>query len=354
MTDNYDLAIFGSSAASRLLAFGLAQTGRQKVLHIADFDQSHHLPVSPQLSAGFCTSPDFFEAVAEGAERLQRMLAPFKEYDAISARPNAIFARFPAHHRLIEFTEGAAIHANINCERRVHSATQSEQLVFPEAFSFDEHKIRQLMNKASADTKGLRFLERHMFERSHITKDGRFSGKSAGSGYKASRVLLFDHDLIEFEMNMTSKPHPLQGFARQVLRFQKRKRPVYAAQQDVTTGLWQYGFEQDSTLFSSIGSTGQLTAHLLKYFPEISDKRIQQMDQTAIISPTDGYPLFDVIGDRKVMCFCGAQHFEIALMPLLVDQLSGNADANAPLWHRAKVKDRQKGAGTLLQMAVGV
>ncbi|TDQ63806.1 hypothetical protein ATL17_1814 [Maritalea mobilis] len=352
MTDNYDLAIFGSNAASRLLALSLAQNGGMKVLHISDSEQIHHLPTSPQLSAGYCTSPDFFEAAAEGAETIQRLLSPYKDVELVSARPNAIFARLPQHGQLIEFTEGAAIHANIVCERRVHSATHSEQLIFPEAVSFDEHNIRQFVGPSPIDIKGLSFLQRHEFERSHITKDGRFSGKSNTSTYKADRVLLMDHDLIEFELETQTKRIPLQSFPHQVLRFHQQKNFAYAAQQDISTGLWQYGFAEADILFSSVGSVDQLATYLFKHFPDIADRRIRQMDQKRFVTTTDGYPLFDVIGDRNVMCFCGAQHFEVALMPLLAESLSNEMNTDSPLWRSARVQNRQAGAGTLLQMAV--
>lgn len=357
MADKYDLVIFGSAATARVLALSLTREHKARVLLIVNPEQSHRLPATPQISAGFCTSPTFFERLSQGAVAAQRMLATLKLDQLASARPTAIFARFPQHMPLIEFAEGAAIHAGIVSERRIHPDTQTEQLVFPESLSFDNGKIIEACDAHNLEAAEYTIFSRDDLIKSHITQDGRFSGRTENESLKADRVLLLDQDLIQDELQSQIGETPLVAHVQNVIRFGQRKQMPIAAQQDISTGLWQFETNSTDLLFSAPGQLDQLATHLFKHHNDIADRRVRQMDYITLLNAQDGYPVCDVVGPRNAICFAGAQHFEFALVTELANQtaqiLAGDQHDSDPFWQNARIGKKRAGDGTLLRAEWG-
>lgn len=357
MADKYDLVIFGSAATARVLALCLAQSHGLRVLLVFDRDQLYRLAPSPQLSAGYCTSPQFFEKVHQGAASLQRLLASQSDDHLDQTKPVSTFASNKQHLPLLEFAEGAAIHADIVCERRVHAASQSEQLVFPEARVFDSSRINRSLATNNDEHGQYGSIERAELKTSHITKDGRFSGRTEDQALKADRVLLLDQDMIHEELMAVPKATPIVPHMQQIMRFQQHKSPSLAAQQDVSTGLWQFQCTQGDLLFSASGRVDQLATHLFKHHAKIVDRRVRQIDQLRLLNAKDGYPVLDVVGARKAMCFVGAQHFELALATELgghiAQLLSGGEMPKDTFWSHAKLNRQRGGGGALLRAQLG-
>ncbi len=312
MADKYHLVIFGSTATAQLLALHLAQTHDVKVLVVTDPDRTHFLPTFPQLSAGFCTSPAFFKRVNQSLATGLHLLAPLKNDRLFSKEIVSAFASQKQHLPLLEFAEGAAIHAQIVCERRVHRETNTEQLVFPGTICFNQKEVCQDLTAQNEEQKHYDILRRDSLVTSHFTKDGRFSGRSSEGAKKADRVLLLDQDLILEELNSAPKDLPIIPHNQQIMRFHDAKAGTLAAQQDVSNGLWQFQGSESDVLFSAAGEIDQLATHLFQHHGELINRRVRQIDHMRKLSTQDGYPVFDALGGRKALCFLGAQQYEMA------------------------------------------
>lgn len=353
MADKYDLVIFGSTATARVLAFCLAQSHDLRVLLVFDRDQAYRLAPSPQLSAGYCTSPLFFRHVREGALAAQRLVSTLNDDKLVQTKAIGAFASRRQHLPLLEFAEGAAIHADVVCERRVHAQSQSEQLVFPEAQIFDGALISRAMAASNEEHGHYGSVERSSLNTAHITRDGRFSGRADNQALKAERVLLLDQDMIHEELMAAPQDTPIVPHMQQIMRFQQHKPSSLAVQQDVSTGLWQFQQSDADLLFSAPGRVDQLATHLFKHHPDIADRRVRQIDQLRMLNAKDGYPILDVVGARKALCFLGAQHFELALATELAKHiaqlLSGTTQPADPFWQHAQLDRQRGGDGTLLR-----
>ncbi|MCF4097953.1 hypothetical protein [Maritalea mediterranea] len=307
----------------------------------------------PQLSVGFCTSPLFFEHLALGVAQMQRLFASVKIEHLIQTRPTSVFARLQEHIPLLEFAEGAAIHAEIVCERRVHATTDGEQLVFPEALQFDTEAILPAIDRIVSDEHPFTLLNRSELDTSNIAKNGRFTARAASQTFSANRVLMLDPDMIHDELAAHPQATPIAPQWQHIIRFHQQKAPTFASQLDISTGLWRFELGAHDILFSAPGTMDQLATHLIKYHGEIVDRRVRQFDQILMMNTLDGYPVCDTVGARQVLCFAGAQQFGLALVPTLAEQLTkqltGNSTPKDSFWGHAQLGKNRGGEGSLLR-----
>jgi hypothetical protein len=353
MADKYDLVIFGSTASARLLALSLTRIHKARILLIIDPEQPHRLFATPQTSAGFCTSAAFFERAAESAAAAQQLLATLDSELLVHSKPTAIFTQFPQHMPMLEFTEGAAIHAGVVCERRIHPETQTEQLVFPDSLNFEVSNIIQACDAHNLEADEYAILSRAELTKSHLTKDGRFTGRTEDRSLKAGKVLLLDPDLIAEQMSESPSRSLLLTQVHNIIRFSKLKQLPFAAQQDISTGLWQFETSATDFIFSAPAPMDQLTTHLFKHHNDVADRRVRQMDHCSELHSVDGYLVCDALGIRNTICFASAQNFDLVLMPELANHisnlLSGAQTNKDSFWQNAKIGRKRGGEGTLLR-----